>query len=85
MDGFPIGFNVIGGVDFFPTHYEDVYENRNLFLNAELRIGPVINVPIYYDTGVNSEGIWKEIGILIDGGFYAGRGANYPCTGLAAG
>lgn len=74
MDGFPIGFNVIGGVDLFPMHYEDVAENRNLFLNGELRIGPVINVPIYYDTGLNTEGIWKKIGILIDGGFYTGIG-----------
>ena len=74
MDGFPIGINVIGGVDFFPTHYEDVDINRNLFINAELRLGPVIYVPIYYDTGENNEGIWKKIGVLIDGGFYTGIG-----------
>ncbi len=74
MDGFPIGLNLIGGVDVFPTHYEDVPENRNMFLTAELRVGPVINVPIYYDTGLNSEGIWKKIGILIEGGFYTGIG-----------
>ncbi len=74
MDGFPIGINVIGGVDIFPTHYEDVYENRNLFLNAELRLGTVINVPIYYDTGSNSEGIWKKVGLLVEGGFYTGIG-----------
>lgn len=74
MDGFPIGINVIGGVDVFPTHFEPVYENRNLFINAELRVGPVINVPIYYDTGNNNEGIWKKIGVLIDGGFYTGIG-----------
>lgn len=74
MDGFPIGINVIGGVDVFPMHFEPIAENRNLFLNAELRLGPVINVPIYYDTGSNSEGIWKKVGILIEGGFYTGIG-----------
>lgn len=74
LDGFPIGLSVIGGCDFFPLYTEDISQNKNLFLEAELRLGAVLYAPIYYDTGLNSEGIWKKLSFLGEGGFYFGTG-----------
>ncbi|MCK4796329.1 MAG: hypothetical protein KAT05_03050 [Spirochaetes bacterium] len=75
-DGFPIGINFLAGFDFFPlSTTNNNYENdRNLFLTVEARIGPVIYIPTYYDTGLNTETIYKEIGVLMDGGLYFGYG-----------
>lgn len=74
MDGFPIGFSALGGADIFPFHYEDRVDNRNFFLSGELRVGTVLFAPIYFDTGENTEGIWKKLTLLGEGGFYAGWG-----------
>jgi len=75
-DGFPIGFNFMGGVRVYPLsiHLDSIDENKTLFATGELRLGPVIYVPLYYDTGLNTETIYKKIGILMDGGFYTSIG-----------
>jgi hypothetical protein len=72
MDGFPIGLSFLGGTDIFPTYYLD--QKTNNYLLAEGRLGAVIFSRTYFDTGSNSDGIWKKIGILAEGGFYFGTG-----------
>ncbi|MBN2546368.1 MAG: hypothetical protein JXB50_11265 [Spirochaetes bacterium] len=76
LDGFPIGFNFFGGVQVYPLsiHLDSIDKNRTLFATGELRLGPVIYIPLYYDTGLNTETIYKKIGILMDGGFYTSIG-----------
>ncbi len=75
-DGFPIGFNLLGGIQVYPLsiHMDSIDLNRTLFANGELRLGPVIYVPMYYDTGLNTETIYKKIGVLMEGGFYTSIG-----------
>ena len=74
IDGFPIGLSAIGGCDFFPMFYEKRIDNKNLYLTAELRLGAVLYSRIYYDSGLNNEGIWKKLEVLGEGGFYFGYG-----------
>ncbi len=74
LDGFPIGFNLIGGCDIFPMIYENRADNKNFFLTGELRLGMVLYSKTYYDTGLNNEGIWKKLSLLFEGGFYFGYG-----------
>jgi hypothetical protein len=74
IDGFPIGLNAIGGLDIFPLTYENVSYNKNLYLSSELRLGAVLFCPVYFDSGLNNEGIWKKLKILAEGGFYIGIG-----------
>lgn len=74
LDGFPIGLSAIGGCDFFPLYFENRDDNKNFYLSGELRIGTVLYAPIYFDTGLNSEGIWKKFSWLGEGGFYFGVG-----------
>ena len=71
LDGFPIGLSAIGGMDFYPRYYED---DKNFYLSAELRMGAVLYSKIYFDTGDDTEGIWKKFSILAEGGFYFGAG-----------
>jgi|GEM_PF-1292778 len=74
LDGFPYGLSVIGGCDFFPMFGEDRIDKKNFYLTGELRVGAVLFAKIYYDTGINSEGIWKGLGFLTEIGFYFGYG-----------
>lgn len=74
IDGFPIGLSAIGGCDFFPMYYEDRIDNKNFYLTAELRIGAVLYSRIYFDSGLNNEGIWKRLDVLGEGGFFFGYG-----------
>ena len=74
LDGFPIGLNLIGGCDVFPMFYEDRDDNKKFYLSGELKVGAVLYAPIYYDTGLNTEGIWKKLSLLAEGGFYLGYG-----------
>ncbi len=74
IDGFPIGLSAIGGADVFPLFYEKRKDNKNFYLTGEFRLGSVLYSKIYYDTGLNNEGIWKKLGILMEGGFYFGYG-----------
>ncbi len=73
MDGFPIGLSAVGGVDVFPCYFENLHSD-NFFITAELRLGAVLFVPVYFDTGRDDETIYKELGILAEGGFYLGSG-----------
>jgi len=73
MDGFPIGISALAGVDIFPCYLENKHSD-NFFLSAELRIGAVIVIPVYYDTGLDTETIYKKLGVLAEGGFYMGTG-----------
>ncbi|HBD93775.1 MAG: hypothetical protein A2015_00720 [Spirochaetes bacterium GWF1_31_7] len=73
IDGFPIGFSLAGGLDFFPVIKDDKM-TKNFFIGPELRIGTVWFTDIYYDTGVNSEGIWKNFNLLGEAGFYVNSG-----------
>ena len=68
LDGFPVGLNVIGGVEFFPAQAQDYADNFSI--SIEGRLGPVLYSKIYYDTGNNAEGIWKQFSLLLDGGIY---------------
>jgi hypothetical protein len=72
IDGFPIGLSFLGGTDIYPTYYRD--QKTNFYLLAEARLGAVIFSRKYFDTGSNSDGIWKKIGVLAEGGFYFGTG-----------
>ena len=74
IDGFPIGLNIIGGADIFPMNNENRPDNRNLFVNAELRLGAVLYSATYFDTGLNTEPIWKKLAWLAQGGLYTGIG-----------
>jgi hypothetical protein len=74
IDGFPIQLNVLGGADIFPMNNENIPENRNLFVNAEMRLGAALYAATYFDTGLNTEPIWKKLSWLIQGGFYTGVG-----------
>jgi hypothetical protein len=74
IDGFPIGLDVIGGVDVFPLYYEKRKDNKNFYLTGETRIGMVLYSRVYYDTGLDNEGIWKKLELLMEGGFYFGYG-----------
>ncbi|MCG8568574.1 MAG: hypothetical protein MJB14_00395 [Spirochaetes bacterium] len=72
IDGFPIGLSAVGGMDFFPKHNID--QSKNLYLSAEMRMGTVLYSQVYFDTGNNSEGIWKKLAWLAEGGFYFNTG-----------
>lgn len=74
LDGFPIGLSAIGGVDAFPRFYETGTDNKNFFVSGELRLGAVLYSSVYYDSGINSEGIWKKLSLLAEGGFYFSYG-----------
>ncbi len=73
MDGFPVGINVIGGVDLFAfgTNIESI---QNYYNSIEARLGAVLYSSVYFDTGDNSEGIWKKFAILLDGALYFNTG-----------
>lgn len=75
-DGFPIGINFLGGFDFFPfaKQANNFTTERKFYLSTEVRIGPVIYIPRYYDTGLNTETIYKKIGVLMEGGLYFAYG-----------
>jgi hypothetical protein len=72
MDGFPIGISLIGGTDIYPTYNKD--GKTNFFILSEARLGAVLYSKIYFDSGENTEGIWKKMGILAEGAFYIGTG-----------
>ncbi|OHD10817.1 MAG: hypothetical protein A2086_15120 [Spirochaetes bacterium GWD1_27_9] len=74
MDGFPIGFSFMGGADLFPM---DKDGNRNFYVLGEARLGIVLYSQIYFDTGKNTEGIWKKLSILAEGGIYLGAGYRF--------
>lgn len=75
LDGFPIGINLFGGVMAYPISiaYNDPV-NRKMYILGEVRMGPVIYVPVYFDTGLNTETIYKKISVLMEGGIYTGFG-----------
>jgi hypothetical protein len=68
IDGFPIGFNLLGGMDFYPKGKVEMADN--LFLSGEMRLGTVLYSKVYFDKGINRGGIWKEYSWLAEGGFY---------------
>ena len=72
LDGFPIGLSFLGGTDIFPDYYRN--GTTNFYLLAEARLGAVFFSRQYFDTGSNSDGIWKKLGVLAEGGFYFGTG-----------
>jgi hypothetical protein len=75
IDGFPIGINFLGGLTTYPiaiTYNDEV--NKKFFVNGEVRVGPVIYVPVYFDTGLNTETIYKKISVLMEGGLFVGTG-----------
>ena len=74
IDGFPIQLYVLGGADIFPMNNENRPDNRNLFVNAEMRLGAALYAATYFDTGLNTEPIWKKLAWLVQGGFYTGIG-----------
>jgi hypothetical protein len=74
IDGFPIGISAVGGMDFFPLYYENIAQNKDLDLSVELRMGTVLFCPVYFDSGLNTEGIWKKFKWLAEAGIFAGFG-----------
>lgn len=77
LDGFPIGFNMISGIDYYPEYFIEDNRKTNIFVSGELRIGTVLYTAVYYDSGINSEGIWKKLSWLLEGGIYAGSGYRF--------
>lgn len=71
IDGFPIGISLLGGCDIFPKAID---KDFNFYLSGEMRLGMVLYSKIYFDTGKNSEGIWKKFDFLFESGFYFGAG-----------
>lgn len=69
IDGFPIGLNALGGVDYYPL-FSDAHRKGHNSISGEARVGAVIYTNRYYDTGRDDEGIWKEFQILAEGGLY---------------
>jgi len=74
LDGFPIGFSALGGMDFLGESMGLTEHSANLYLSAEMRLGAVLYSEIYFDTGNNAEGIWKKFNVLAEGGFYFSSG-----------
>ncbi|MBP7553089.1 MAG: hypothetical protein KA885_06655 [Spirochaetes bacterium] len=74
LDGFPIGFSALGGLDFLGESMGLTEHSKNLYLSAEARLGAVLYSEIYFDTGNNTEGIWKKFNVLAEGGFYFSSG-----------
>jgi hypothetical protein len=75
MDGFPIGISALGGTDIYPTYQVD--GKTNFFISGEGRLGGVLYSKTYFDTGENTEGIWKKLSGLAEGGFYFNTGYRF--------
>lgn len=72
LDGFPIGLSLVTGLDFFPMY--ETEDDKQFFIGPEFRIGTVWLTEVYFDTGLDSEGIWKEFNFLGEAGFYFNAG-----------
>jgi hypothetical protein len=72
LDGFPIGINAIGGIDFYPIEPNE--NNREFFYSLESRFGGVLYTSTYFDKGQKAGGIWKDTAWLLEGGLYFNTG-----------
>jgi hypothetical protein len=75
-DGFPIGFNMLAGFDIYPVDdfITGGFEDHSFFVSGEVRLGPVLYIPTYFDTGLDTETIYKKAVFLIENGYYFGVG-----------